>query len=88
MQSMSNNPEHELIDPIIILFPTGKVLVRPSDQGIRYKGVKVDGKRPHLILYPEGVLNDDEVKSFEYMVHPKHGQWLTYKPTGAPYLCK
>lgn len=83
---MSNNiPDGSLVDPVIFIYPTGKTQLKESGLGLLYKGCKLDGKRPTLILYPEGLLSEAEITQFRFILPPYKGQAVSYKPLGVPY---
>lgn len=82
---MSNSPEYEFVDPVIFIYPNGKTQIKESGLGLMYKGCKLDGKRPTLILYPEGLLSEAEIENFRFILTPYKGQAVSYKPTGATY---
>ena len=81
-----NLPDGSMIDPVVFVYPNGRTQVKESGLDVHFRGVKLDGKRPSLILYPEGLLTANTIDKFKYVLHPYHGQAISYKPTGAPYL--
>ena len=72
-------------DPIIFIFGDGSMVKKPAVKDLKYKGIKINGCRPTLILYPLGVLNKDVIDNFKYLLHPIKGQILVYEPKGVIY---
>jgi hypothetical protein len=80
----NNKRNDSFIDPIVLVYSDGFTQLKELSNP-KLRGAKLNGRRPVLILYPEGLVDQALIDQFYFTFDPKYGQAVSYKPMGTPY---